>query len=285
MPELTLTLSHPAYPPLLKQIPQPPKQLYWQGNVEALSKPAVSIVGSRAMTEYGRHMTHRFARGLAHAGVVVVSGLAYGVDGEAHKAALAEGGCCVAILGSGLNAIYPARHLGLAQEIVKRGGLLLSEYPPSTKAAPYHFPQRNRIIAGISRATVVIEAAEGSGSLITAACALDYNRDVGVVPGDLTRPTALGTHKLLRQGAHPVASPEEVLELLHWPQVSLPARVGPPPLTGSLATLYDCLSRGINSIEALRGHLHWPISQIQSVVTILELDGYITHNAGTWHIT
>ena len=205
-----------GYPTLLGQIPDPPPSLWLRGeaDVELLASPAVAIVGARACSGYGRSVARMLATEAAAAGVVVVSGLARGVDGEAHRGALAAGGPTVAVLGCGIDRDYPAAHAELARSIVATGGLIVSEYEPGMEPAPWRFPARNRIIAGLARATVVVEARERSGALITADFALEDGREVLVVPGEITSALSAGANGLLRQGATPVTCAADVLEAI-----------------------------------------------------------------------
>ena len=204
----------PDYPPLLREIPDPPPVLHVQGEVRCLrERPWVALVGSRRPGPGGRRTARTLGEGLARAGVGVASGLALGIDGEAHRGALAGGGPTAAVLGSGLARIHPASHRELAARVRERG-VLLSELPPEAPPRPGHFPRRNRIIAGLSLATVVVEAARRSGSLITARLALEQGREVGAVPGPVASPTARGCHRLLKEGAAVVEEVEDVLALL-----------------------------------------------------------------------
>jgi DNA processing protein len=205
--------SAPAYPAALSTIPDPPPVLWTRGQVDALSAPAVAIVGSRAASPYGLAVAEQLAGDLAACGLVIVSGLARGVDSAAHRGALAAGGITVAVLGSGVDVIYPAEHASLSNAI-EAAGALVSELAPGTAPRPRFFPLRNRIISGLSRAVVVIEASEKSGSLITARCALDQGRDVLAVPGNILSGRNRGAHALLRDGARIVESADDVLEEL-----------------------------------------------------------------------
>ena len=221
----------PLYPPLLSCTDDPPPVLWARGCREAALKPAVAIVGSRAATPYALQVGRRLAAELADRGMVVVSGLARGVDSAAHAGCLEAGGETIAVLGSGLDRIYPFEHQALAREIEGKG-LLLSELGPGAAPLPAHFPLRNRIISGISLGTVVVEASENSGSLITAACALRQGRDVMAVPGSVLSGRNRGSHGLLKDGAKVVETADDVLEELGW---RLPARsAGTPrnPLAG-----------------------------------------------------
>lgn len=210
------------FPPLLKSIPDPPLVLYYKGVLSLLqSSGAVAVVGARRCTSAGRLLAQQMARDLAGYGLTVVSGLALGIDGAAHRGVLSATaetmgaskttGATVAVLGSGLNRIYPERHRPLAAEIVMADGLLLSEYPPSTGPRAHHFPERNRLISGVCGATVVIEAGEKSGSLITARLGLEQGRDVMAVPGPVSSKVSAGCHRLIQQGAALVTDARDVL--------------------------------------------------------------------------
>jgi DNA processing protein len=203
----------PAFPGLLAAIHDPPPQLYLRGagDVSVLELPAVAVVGARACSSYGRSVTRSLSRELAAAGLVVVSGMARGIDGEAHRGALDAGGRTVAVLGCGVDRDYPAAHAELARRICETG-LIVSEYEAGVEPAPWRFPARNRIIAGLCRSTLVIEARERSGALITADFALEEGRDVLAVPGEITSSLSAGTNALLRLGATPVTCAADVLE-------------------------------------------------------------------------
>ena len=202
-----------AFPPLLAAIHDPPARLYLRGSAapELLDRPAVAVVGARACSSYGRSVARTLARDLASSGLVVVSGMARGIDGDAHRGALEGGGPTVAVLGCGVDRDYPAAHAELARRIVE-AGLVVSEYEPGIEPAPWRFPARNRIIAGLCRATLVVEARERSGALITADFALEEGREVLAVPGEITSSLSGGTNALLRLGATPVTCLEDVLE-------------------------------------------------------------------------
>jgi DNA processing protein len=204
------------FPPLLAAIHDPPPGLYVRGSapVELLQSVAVAVVGARACSAYGRHVARMLGRELASAGVVVVSGLARGVDGEAHRGALEAGGATIAVLGCGVDRDYPAAHAELAARLVGAGGLIVSEYAPGVEPAPWRFPARNRIVAGLCRATVVVEARERSGALITADFALEEGREVFVVPGEITAALSAGSNALLRLGATPLLATSDVLSAL-----------------------------------------------------------------------
>lgn len=205
-----LTLIDPSYPRLLREIPSPPSVLYYRGSLNVEDEKAVAIVGTRAVTPYGRAMAEQLGAGLARAGVTVVSGLALGVDGIAHQAALEAGGRTIAVLGGGLNRLYPHQHRSLANTITQSGAVL-SEYAPDTKPEGSQFPARNRIISGLSLGVIVVEAPERSGALITVDFAADHGRDVFAVPGPVGALKSEGCNRLLRDGARLVRSADDVL--------------------------------------------------------------------------
>ncbi|MDP3953886.1 MAG: DNA-processing protein DprA [bacterium] len=209
-----ILIGHKDYPQLLKQIHDPPKVLYVRGSIEILNTPAFGVVGTRKISEYGKSATPHIVSDISASGFTIVSGMAHGVDTLAHKTALNVGGLTVAVLGTGVDdkSIYPADNLGLAHRIIESGGAIISEYEPGTEGKPFTFPQRNRIISGMSRGVLVIEADEKSGSLITAKCAIDQNRDVFAVPGSIFSRASKGTNSIIKKGAKLVSSAEDVLE-------------------------------------------------------------------------
>jgi len=204
--------SDDQYPVNLRQIPDPPPLLYLRGSLPAGESECVAIVGARAASEAGLHMAHRLAMELALKGIVVISGLARGIDAEAHRGALEGNGRTIAVLGCGIDIIYPHEHRNLAESILAQGGALLSELPMGTAPVPENFPVRNRLIAGLSLGVVVVEAAEKSGSLITARLALEQNRQVFAVPGSPLTGKTRGSNRLLKEGARPVDCVEDVIE-------------------------------------------------------------------------
>ena len=207
-------LDDPAYPPRLRQIYDPPLVLYVRGNVAALSLPGIAVVGTRHPTPYGTGMAERLACDLATRGLVIFSGLARGVDTAAHRGAVAGKGKTVAMFGTGVDVLYPKENSRLSEQILASGGALVSEFPLGAFAAPQNFPIRNRIISGISYGVLVVEAAEYSGTRITARCALEQNRDVYAVPGNVTNKNSWGPNTLIKQGAKLVATWEDVWEEL-----------------------------------------------------------------------
>jgi DNA processing protein len=274
-----LGLDDERYPPWLAEIADPPAVLWCLGKALALRGPSVAVVGSRAATEAGRSMARRLGRGLADAGLVVVSGLARGADGAAHAGALEAGGTTVAVLGSGVDVIYPAEHRDLAAAILKSGAIV-SELVPGARPLPAHFPLRNRIISGLSMAVVVIEAAEDSGSLITARCALDQGRDVLAVPGSVGSGRYRGSHALIKDGARLVETVDDILDELGWVRPTAKGEHGNcKSLTGS--DLISSLNRdepvGVDEIAEKTGR---PVSELLAGLGTLELQGRVGRRVG-----
>jgi DNA processing protein len=268
-----------GYPALLGLIPDPPASLWVRGeaDLEVLAAPAVAIVGARACSGYGRSVARTLATETAAAGAVVVSGLARGVDGEAHRGALAAGGRTVAVLGCGIDRDYPAAHAELARSIVDAGGLIVSEYEPGVEPAPWRFPARNRIIAGLARATVVVEARERSGALITADFALEDGREVLAVPGEITSALSIGTNGLLRQGATPATSVADVLGALGLEISRTSASVPEGP--GAAAVLEALAVGAVTPDEVVRATA-LSAAAVAAALVELELAGIVSVEEG-----
>ena len=274
-----LRRGDPGYPVLLRQIPDPPASLWLRGDadVDVLDAPAVAIVGARACSGYGRSVARMLASELSAAGAVVVSGLARGIDGEAHRGALAAGGRTVAVLGCGVDRDYPAAHAQLARSIVASGGLVVSEYEPGVEPAPWRFPARNRIIAGLARATVVVEARERSGALITADFALEDGREVLAVPGEITSALSVGSNGLLRQGATPASCSADVRAA-----IGLEARTTSPsvPDAPGVAPILEALAAGVGTADELARATGLPAATVAAALVELELAGAVTVEEG-----
>lgn len=285
-----LTRDDPAYPPLLGEIPDAPPVLYVRGDPALLSDPQLAIVGSRNPTPQGVETTHALARHLAGCGLTIVSGLALGIDGAAHRGAL-EAGRSVAVLGTGLDRVYPATHRDLARRIAETG-TLVSELPPQTPARGENFPRRNRIISGLALGTLVTEAALGSGSLITARCALEQGREVFAMPGSIHNPLARGCHALIRDGAKLVEGATDVLlELAPLLAGRLGADPkGPSPLgagagaaaevDGDYEKLVAALGHDPAAPDELIRRTGLPADAVASMLLLLELQGRVSSYPG-----
>lgn len=276
-----LPLGHPQYPPLLLQGPDPPLLLHVHGQLQALQSPCLlGVVGSRQATAQGIDHARRFSATLAAQGVCIVSGLAAGVDGAAHEGALEGGGLTVAVVGTGLDRVYPARHQALARRIVQQGAMV-SEYPLGTPPLPAHFPQRNRLIAGLSQGTLVVEATLQSGSLITAQQALEQGREVFAIPGSIQAPQSRGCHALIKQGAQLVESAQDVLDVLLPQQAPLPLANGPAsPLAATDDPLLQALGHDPIGLDALLARTGLAVDVLQARLLTLELDGRLARLPG-----
>lgn len=278
-----LTLGHPAWPALLLQTADPPLLLYLEGDLACLAEPAVAVVGSRHPTAQGRDNAQAFATDLARAGWLVVSGLAQGIDAAAHEGALAAGGRTLAVVGTGLDTTYPPRHRALAQRIAAQGAVL-SEYAPGTPPLREHFPQRNRLIAGLTRGTLVVEAALRSGSLITARLANEAGRDVWAVPGSIHAPQSRGCHALIKQGAKLVECAQDVLDELQAPglrQASLPLDDGAEaPEASEADPLLAALGEDPVTLDALLARTGDSTATLSARLLELELAGTVARLPG-----
>jgi DNA processing protein len=285
-----LCLNDPEYPANLAAIDDPPVVLFVKGSVEPRDLVSISVVGSRAASPMGMTFTHRLSADLARSGVTVVSGFAVGIDGAAHRGALAGCGRTIAVLGCGLDIDYPHANSDLRKHVVSSGALV-SEYPLGTTPAPGRFPQRNRIISGLALGVVVVEAAHRSGSLITAGLALEQGREVFAVPGFAGHFRSTGPHRLLRDGAKLVESAEDILEEIRpliqpsWapsPKASpsAPAPDGNEPMDEEERSLLGALDQTPRHIDELCRGLQWPASRVASVLLALELKGAVRQTPG-----
>lgn len=277
-----ITDESELYPPLLREVPQAPKELFVRGNVELLQQELMlAVVGSRKASHYGKRCVEKLLKPVVQAGVPLVSGLAYGIDSLAHKLCLEHGVPTVAVLGSGIDdaSVYPRAHIGLAKQIVAAGGAVVAEYPPETPGFPAHFPERNRIIAGLSAATLVVQAADRSGSLITARLALESGRDVLAVPGAITDELAAGTNKLIRDGATPVLEALDIFDALGM-SVGESTVDALPDLTDEQLKVFEVLESGPVHIDTLveKTTLESPVVAV--TITELELLDVIEHVGG-----
>ena len=276
--------SDPSFPGLLQAIHDPPPGLFVRGaaDVALLGALSVAVVGARVCSGYGSAVAEAFGRRLAESGVVVVSGLARGVDAASHRGALAAAGLSagrtVAVLGCGIDRDYPRAHAALAARIAERG-LIVSEYAPGVAPAPWRFPARNRIVAGLAAATVVVEARERSGALITADLAMEEGREVLAVPGEITSALSRGTNALLRAGAGPATCAEDVLEAIG---IDREARPAPPPLDPAGAAVLAAIGDGIGTLDEVVRATSLGAAKVATAATRLELDGRIVTADGIY---
>jgi DNA processing protein len=280
MTPTALHLGDRRYPPLLRQLHDPPARLFVRGaGADVLSRSSVAVVGARSCSPYGAQVARRLGRELAQAGAVVVSGLARGVDAEAHRGALDVGGCTVAVLGCGIDRDYPRAHTDLARRI-EATGAVVAEYPPGVEPAPWRFPARNRIVAGLCAATVVVEARERSGALITADFALELGRDVYAVPGEITSRLSAGTNELIRQGAAPLVSLDDVLTSLGLEPAT---RVG-PAVSDLADALLSMLADGPLLTDELVRRSDRPTGEVAAALVELELAGLANAAEGLYRV-
>lgn len=269
-------VSAAEFPPLLREIPQPPSSLNYRGKLPPSSLRLLSVVGSRKYTSYGKQVVDELISGLTEYPVGIVSGLALGIDSLAHEAALRNNLYTLAIPGGGIDdtAIYPATHKRLAKRILETDGGLLSEFEPTFKATKWSFPKRNRIVAGISHATLLIEAAEKSGTLITARMATDYNRELLVVPGNIFSKNSTGVHQFLKLGATPVTSAQDILEALQINVVEPAKTSSSPALSAPEQKVINLLHEPIHKDELIR-KLELPTAEASQLLMLMELNGVI----------
>jgi DNA processing protein len=275
-----MTWEDSEYPRRLKEINQAPPVLFINGSINVEDDWAVAVVGTRRVTPYGRQVTVEISRFLAQNGVTVVSGLARGVDAIAHQTAIQAGGRTIAVLGNGVDVVYPPEHRKLASDIALQGALV-SDYPLGTPPDGVNFPPRNRIISGLSLATVVVEAGEKSGALITAEFAVEQGRDVFAVPGSILTPQSEGTNRLIEQGARPLLKMAEILDALKLEQIpekQLTRKLNPASAVEK--NLLNCLSQDPMHVDELCGLSGLPISQVSATLTMMELKGMVTQVGG-----
>lgn len=281
---LVLTWEDDGYPKRLKEIDQPPPVLYVRGNLLPEDDWAVAIVGTRRVTAYGRQVAENVSSFLVQNGITVISGMARGVDAIAHKAALENGGRSLAVLGSGVDYIYPPEHRKLAEEIMKNGALI-SDYALGTPPESLNFPPRNRIISGLAQAVVIVEAGDRSGALITASFAADQGREVFAVPGNINAPQSRGTNRLIQQGAHPLVDPQEILEILNLTMVShhQVARTM-LPADATEAALLKTISQEPLHIDEICYHASMPIEKVAAALAMMELKGMVRQVGGMHYV-
>jgi DNA processing protein len=280
-----LTLDDPDYPALLRELPDAPPVLYVRGTVLDADQWAVAFVGTRRSTVYGRDMTYQLVTPLVHAGITIISGLARGIDAEAHKAALDAGGRTLAVLGCGIDIIYPPEHRHLAAAIMDSGALV-TEFPPGTSPEGKNFPVRNRIISGLSLGVVVVEAPEKSGALLTADQAADQGRDVFAVPGNVTARTSQGTNRLIQTGAKLVINAEDIMDELNLTRTSVETRTQMrevAPTNDDEAALAEHLTAEPLHIDDLCQLTGLSITAVSSTLALMELKGMVRRLEGMYY--
>jgi DNA processing protein len=279
-----LTWEDELYPKRLKEIDQPPPVLYERGALSDEDSWAVAVVGTRRVSAYGRQVAEDVAAFLANSGVTVVSGLARGVDAIAHQSALKAGGRTIAVLGCGVDRIYPPEHMQLAEKIIASGAIL-SDYAPGTAPDAANFPPRNRIISGLSMATVVVEAGETSGALITAQFAVDQGREVFSVPGSILAPQSKGTNRLIAQGAHPMLSARDLLDILNLGRVTEQREVRKIlPGNEIEAKLLSVLTHEPKHMDEIRNQTGLPIERVSATLVMMELKGMVRQVGGVNYV-
>jgi DNA processing protein len=279
-----ITWDDECYPRRLLEIDQPPPVLYVRGEIHPEDAWSVAVVGTRRVSAYGRQIAEDVAITLARNGITVISGLARGVDAIAHQAAVNVGGRSIAIMGNGVDRIYPPENRKLAEQIISKGALV-SDYPPGTPPEASNFPPRNRIISGLSMAVVVIEAGDTSGALITASFAADQGREVFAVPGNITAPQSKGTNRLIYNGAIPLLDPRDILEVLQLTMVSQQqeARVILPS-DALEAQLYTAIGNEPLHVDEIRARTNLPIEQVTSTLALMELKGMVRQVGGMQYV-
>ncbi|GLS24577.1 DNA-processing protein DprA [Marinibactrum halimedae] len=286
-----------GYPQMLREIPAPPPLLYVRGNVNALHLPGIAVVGSRNATAQGLGNAHSFSKEMAASGFSIISGLALGIDSAAHAGALEAGGITVGVMATGVDRIYPSRNQGLAENIIANNGCVISEFNLGTQPLRSYFPQRNRVISGLSLGVLVVEAKVKSGSLITANTALQQNREVFAIPGSIHNPLAKGCHQLIREGAHLVENAMDIvnelqgglstkqleLDMAAHDADNISQSLPVPPLStppSSIPPLVQAIGHDTTSVDALAQQTGQPVDQLLVELLTLEMEGWITHVDG-----
>ena len=272
------TIYDNEYPPLLKEIYSPPFVIYYKGNCKILNSSAIAIVGSRKFTQYGKNIGYKLSFDLARSGLTIVSGLALGLDTVVQRAAVEAGGLTIGVLACGIDQIYPAVNYDLAKKIVEADGLIITENPPGTRPMKQHFPARNRIISGLALGTLVVEAAEASGSLITAAAALEQNREIFAVPGNIDSETSHGTNNLIKLGAKPVTCASDILQAFDIVEIE-PQRKN-IKLSDDENALLNYIRSAPLHIDKIAQASKLDIVAVSQNLTLLELKGAVRHLGG-----
>ena len=276
-----MTWESEDYPELLREIPAAPPLIFVRGGFAPVDRWAVAVVGTRRLTAYGRQVTRDLVAGLAHNGITIVSGLARGIDAVAHRTALEEGGRTIAVMACGIDKVYPPEHRDLAREIVNDRGAVVSDYPFGAEPESNHFPARNRLISGLSLGVLVVEAGDKSGALITSRFALEQNREVFAVPGNINSPASVGTNRLIQQGGKLVTRVEDILEELNLKMVAEQAVANVVlPETAEEAALISQLSSQPLHVDDLGRLTGLPSSLVSSTLTMMELKGMVQQVGG-----
>ena len=279
-----LTWDDPAYPDRLRQIVQSPFVLYIKGEILVEDAWAVAIVGTRRYSSYGRQVAENISHTLSRNGITIISGLARGIDGIAHRTAIDAGGRTIAVLGSGLDILYPPEHRALAEEISKKGALI-SDYPLGTPPDGSNFPPRNRIISGLSKIIIVIEAGERSGALITATYAAEQGKEVFAVPGKISAPMSKGTNLLIKQGAHPLLDPQDVLDLLNMTLVAEQRVIRKAlPSDPKEAVLFQAVGDEPLHVDEICSQVNLPIEEVTATLALMELKGMVRKTFGMKYV-
>ncbi|MGH2347924.1 MAG: DNA-processing protein DprA [bacterium] len=278
-----LTPQDPGYPPALRTIADPPEALYVRGSLREVDRQAVAVVGARRASSYGLSVAEWLGRELVHCGITVVSGMARGIDGAAHRGALAAGGRTIAVLGCGPDVVYPPEHAELMVQVIDAGAIM-TEFPPGTAPLPQHFPQRNRIISGLSLGVVVVEGRVQSGALVTADFALQQGREVFAVPGHIFAETAHLPHRLIQEGAKLVTTVDDILSELRLPHRPPPPQEPELVLDGVEAAIYAELSLDPQHIDAISLRCGLPVAEVGGALLALELKGAVRSLAGQRYI-
>jgi DNA processing protein len=280
-----LYFDHPSYPDLLKQISSSPPLLYGYGNPEHLNNYQIAIVGSRTPSPQGRENARFFASRLSECGWTITSGLALGIDGLSHHGAVLGGFTTIAVLGTAIDKMYPRRHIKLAEDVLQHDGVIISEFAPNTPGRPEYFPRRNRIISGLSVGTLIIEAAIKSGSLITARCALEQNREVFALPGNIHNPMSAGCHHLIQQGAKLITCVEDINEEfrhLNLPTINIKVDKTEKNMSQSLASdkLLDSVDFEVTALDIVAQRSGIEVADVMSQLLEYELQGLVTSVPG-----
>ena len=292
-----ITIKGKEYPKQLKNIPNPPKQLYFIGDIELLNKNSIAIIGTRNASENGKRLASKFSKELVAQGIVTVSGMAKGIDAEAHKSTIEAGGKTIAVLGNGLNHIFPPENTNLYQEIIKSGGLVVSEYLPNTPPSSNLFLERNRIVSGISIGVLVVEAAYRSGTSVTAKLAKEQDRKVFVLPHEINDKYGVGTNKLIRKGAILVTSTKEIIkefDFLEYKEVKISNNKEKTKdkvqkeitfENKEEKEVYELINNGFSNINEIHKKTNMQIQKLNQILFMLEIKGYIKKLVGGYKCT